>query len=211
MRSLVDVGVPTLPPAIVFERGDVDGKTGWLRLRAVGDVRGFATGWFARPAAYVELSIASGGPGTLALGFAFTQFAMPVVAGSDLDFDFAPAPNLHSPPAVGLLLVVDGDRCTLLAPLTNVHEQVLAVEGGRLLWGWHGDLDEAPEGFETTLGVYTGASPSEVLARWGAEVRGERPPRPALTTPPSPICRTGPTTAPRTGTEPNPAARSAGV
>ena len=205
---LIDVGVATLPEGVVVER---DGPN--LRLRATVELGGFATGWFARPSVFVELAVAAGAgdAGALdvgalgaraldvgaldvrALGFAFTQFAMPVVAGPALDFDFAPAPNLHSPPAVGVLLLRDGDRCTLLAPLTQVHEQVLAVEttapGGAssragvehvLRWGWHGDLDRVPAGFETTLGVYDGASATEVLERWGADMRAGRPrlPRP---------------------------------
>ena len=48
---------------------------------------------------------------------------------------------------------------------------------GGLVWGWHGDLDEVPAGFCTTLGIYVGDSAAELLDRWGTEVRGERPHR----------------------------------
>jgi hypothetical protein len=167
---LIDIGAATVPDGVVVER---DGPH--LRLRAEVGLDGFATGWFARPAVFVELSVAAGANDAQSLGFAFTQFAMPVVAGPTLDFDFAPAPNLHSPPAVGVLLLRDGERCTLLAPLTQVHEQVLAIDDGHVCWGWHGDLDAVPAGFETTLGIYDGASPTEVLEQWGADKRAGRP------------------------------------
>jgi hypothetical protein len=170
MAALVQVVASQLPDSIVLERPGGSN----LRLRAGADLRGFATGWFAKPAVYVELAIADDASNAEVLGFAFTQFAMPVVAGRALDFDFSPAPNLHSPPAVGALLVRDGSRCTLLAPTTTVHEQVLSVDQGVLRWGWHGDLDEVPAGFETTLGIYDGTSPREVLARWGSDVRSDR-------------------------------------
>ncbi len=180
MPGLVDENVVEVPDGVVVERAP-----GRLRLRATADVDGFASGWFAKPSVYVELAVAPDAVDVETLGFAFTQFAMPVIAGRDLDFDFAPAPNLHSPPAVGLLLVRAGDRCTLLAPVTNVHEQVLSVEGGALRWGWHGDLESVPSGFETTLGIYDGGTPHEVFERWARDVldvrgvpgvRGDRPP-----------------------------------
>lgn len=94
------------------------------------------------------------------------------MAGDDDAFDFAPAANLRSPQAVIPLLARAGDRVTLLAPLTNPHEQIVAVRDGHLDWGWHGDLDEIPAGFTTELGIYHGASPREVLARWRADLLG---------------------------------------
>ncbi len=178
MRSLVAAGAPTLPDGVVFERGG-SGRGAWLRLRATGASGGFATGSFARPSASVGLTISDDPRDPRLLGFAFTQFAMPVVAGRAVDFDFHPAANLHSPPAVGVLLINDGDRCTLLAPVTNVHEQVIGCEDGVLRWGWHGDLESVPAGFETTLGLYDGTSAADVLARWSADVRSGRPGRAA--------------------------------
>jgi hypothetical protein len=147
-------------------------------LKAARQLNGFATHRFATPAAFMPLTVstAPGEEEPHLLGLAFTQFALPVLAGPSLDFDFRPAPNLHSPSALGLLLIRSAARTTLLAPLTNVHEQILAVEGEHLRWGWHGDLDAAPAGFETTLGVYDGASPTEVLTDWGAELCGGEPP-----------------------------------
>ncbi len=106
------------------------------------------------------------------LGFAVTQFALPVRFGGDLDADFRPAPNLRSHPAVVPLLVRQGDRCCLLAPLDAWHEQVISVDPDLgLRWGWHGDLDVVPTGFETTLGWFEGPSPGELLDRWGAAIR----------------------------------------
>jgi len=143
-----------------------------VRLTAATGLRDLATGWFSRPVAEVRLRF----PGKPTfLGFAFTQFALPVLAGPSLDFDFQPAPNLHSPPVLGLVLVRDGDDFLLLAPVDQPHEQVLAVDDGGLSWGWHGDLDEVPEGFTTTLGVYAGRSADALFERWGSDVRGGRP------------------------------------
>jgi hypothetical protein len=144
-------------------------------LRIVTDhaIAGFATGSFSRPSARVPFRVVGDQPSYL--GFAFTQFALPVVAGAAMDFDFRPAPNLHSPPVVGLLLARCGDRTALLAPLTHVHEQIISVEGGQPRWGWHGDLDEAPAGFDTIVGVYDGASTREVLAAWVRDLTGGAP------------------------------------
>ena len=108
------------------------------------------------------------------LGFAYTQFALPVVAGPLLDFDFNPAPNLQSPPALGMLLGRVGRRYVWLAPVDHPHEQVIAVTDGALRWGWHGDLDEVPAGFSSTLGIFEGDGVADVLERWGDAVRAGR-------------------------------------
>jgi hypothetical protein len=111
------------------------------------------------------------------LGFAYTQFALPVVAGPKLDFDFNPAPNLRSPPVLGMLLARVGRRHVWLAPLDQPHEQVIAVVDGTLRWGWHGDLDDVPPGLTTTLGIFEGDSVGEVLERWSGAVRAGQPRR----------------------------------
>ena len=140
-----------------------------LRLRADVDLSGFASGSFAEPAVAVAVDLRLS-PAAEFLGFAFTQFAMPVVARHGTSFDFAPAPNLRSPSVVLPLLIRDGDRCVLLAPIVAHHEQVISVIDGAVWWGWHGDLDEVPAGFETVLGVYHGESHASLLAAWGAEL-----------------------------------------
>jgi hypothetical protein len=178
-ESLIDLGTLAAPDGI--EMTVVAAPHGrHVRLRAIAHQTGLATGRFATPNACVPLALSptADDDEPQLLGFAFTQFALPVVAGRNLDFDFRPATNLHSPPALGLLLVRSADRTTLVAPLTNVHEQIVSVQDGRLRWGWHGDLDEVAAGFETTLGIYDGASPADVLAHWAAEVcDGEPAPR----------------------------------
>jgi hypothetical protein len=170
MDPLVRLGETQLPEPVVLERM-VSNGVDCVRLTATRDLTGIATGWFSRPSAYVAVDVA-GEPSYL--GFAYTQFALPVVAGPSLDFDFNPSPSLRSPPVLGVLLARVGQRHLLLAPLDHPHEQVIAVDNGSLAWGWHGDLDEVPEGFSTTLGMYVGDSASDVLDRWGADVRGGR-------------------------------------
>jgi len=147
-----------------------------LTLRADTRLQGIATRWFSRPVASVPLTVTA--PDAHYLGFAFTQFALPVVAGPALDFDFRPAHNLHSPAAVGMLLARAADRTVLVAPLSNPHEQIIAVHDGALHWGWHGDLDDVPEGFATTVGIYEAATATEALAAWTADL-GALPMRPA--------------------------------
>ena len=78
------------------ERSD-DGSR--IRLVADRDLAGLSNGWFTQPVASIEIDPATVPSDAEFLGFSFTQFAMPVIAGAGLDFDFRPAPNLHSPPA----------------------------------------------------------------------------------------------------------------
>ncbi|HZX53729.1 MAG TPA: hypothetical protein VFE86_03570, partial [Ilumatobacteraceae bacterium] len=171
MNSLVRLGEAVLPEAVTIERDEVGGIER-VRLTAARDLMGLATGRFSRLGAHVPLQV-DGQPHFL--GFAYTQFALPVVAGPALDFDFNPAPNLQSPPVLGILLARVHEQHVLLAPLDHPHEQVIGVADGGLQWGWHGDLDEVPAGFSTTLGIYAGASAADLLDRWGTELRPGRP------------------------------------
>ncbi len=134
---------------------------------------GVSTGWFTNPVASIAIDPPSLPADVEFLGFAFTQFALPVVAGPQLDFEFNPAPNLHAPRAMLPLLVrsATAGECVLLAPVSNPHEQIITELDGTLRWGWHGDLDEIPAGLSTELGVYRGARPADVLERWGADLR----------------------------------------
>jgi len=170
MESLVQLGETVLPDGVVFDHQFADG-VGHVRLTATRDLTGIATGRFSRLSASVGVRIA-GQPRYL--GFAYTQFALPVVAGPLLDFDFHPAPNLQSPSVLGVLLARSEQQHIVLAPLDHPHEQVIGTTGGALTWGWHGDLDEVPAGLSTTLGVYVGTSLTELLDRWGGDVRAAR-------------------------------------
>lgn len=109
------------------------------------------------------------------LGFAATQFALPVRAEPGGAFDFRPAHNLRAPAVVlPLLLFAPDGTVELLAPLGAWHEQIIAVRQGstidELVWGWHGDLVDVPSGFTADLGIFTGTSVAEVLRRWGAQI-----------------------------------------
>ncbi|HTN78638.1 MAG TPA: hypothetical protein VMK16_03110 [Acidimicrobiales bacterium] len=176
---LVHVADAVLPKDVVLDQ-EGEARSARLRLTATRDQTGTATGSFSRPSASVGVGF-EGEPQFL--GFAYTQFALPVVAGPSLDFDFAPAPNLRSLPALGVLLARVGHVHVLMAPLDHPHEQVIAVVDGQLRWGWHGDLDEAPAGFSTTLGIFVGESAAELLDQWGSEVRDGRPRMPAAANP----------------------------
>lgn len=177
--GLVTIGKLEAPDGVELEIEDHDTHRK-VRLRATTDLTGIATGRFAHPAVRVPLAVA-GEPHYL--GFAWTQFALPVVAGPALDFDFHPAPNLHSPRAVGLLIARTATRAVLIAPLDQVHEQLIAVHDGRLAWGWHGDLDSVPAAFATTLGVFEGPNLDPLLTQWGDHLRGGHLRRPVTDNP----------------------------
>jgi hypothetical protein len=139
-----------------------------LRLTAERELSSLATGRFARPSVGVKWSQFD--RNIEFVGFASTQFALPVTARADLDFDFRPAPGLSSPQTVSPLLGRCDGRVVLLAPTDNFHEHVIAITDSELIWGWHGDLDFVPEDFGTTLGIYVGRSVGEVLDRWRADL-----------------------------------------
>ncbi len=157
-----------LPAGVRLERVD-DGSR--LRIVAERDLAGLATMWFSQSAAWVEIDPATVPNDVEYLGFAFTQFALPVVAGSELDFAFRPAENLRAPAAMLPLLIRSADGCVLLAPVSNPHEQVITIVDGRLRWGWHGDLDEVPAGYASELGIYRGPTAESVLDEWGSGLR----------------------------------------
>ncbi len=161
-----------LAPSLTLERHDDR-----LVLRAEAALTGMATRWFHDPAVHVPIPVAALGPGTRLTGFSYAQFAWPVTGGADVRFDFNPAENVNALPAVLPLLAAAPDGGVLLmAPLDSWHDQVIGVVQGddgvsELRWGWHGDLDEVPAGFTSTLGLYRGATAAEVLDRWGSEIR----------------------------------------
>ena len=161
---MLHIGPLDAPPGVSLHR---DGHL--LHLRADVASHGIATKWFAKPAASVALTVET--PDAEYLGFAFTQFALPVTAGTALDFDFHPAHNLDSPSAVGVLIARTSEGVVLVAPVTHPHEQIVAVRDGTLAWGWHGDLDEVPAGFTATVGVYEASTPTEAFAAWAADLR----------------------------------------
>ena len=171
--SLVRFGDVIVPDGLLLEH-DAGELCQRLVLRATQALSGIATGRFAQPSASVRLQV--DGEANF-LGFAYTQFALPVIAGPELDFDFNPAPNLRSPSVLGMLLARVGRRYVWLAPLDQPHEQVIAVVDGTLRWGWHGDLDDVPPGLSTTLGIFEGDSVGEVLERWSGAVRAGQPRR----------------------------------
>lgn len=179
LRGMVRLGQAVLPDGVVVEVDDT-GAYGRVRLTATTDLDGIATGWFSQLVAKIPIEVI-GDPDHL--GFASTQFALPVVAGAALDFDFDPAPNLHSPPVLGILVARTATGSVVLAPLDHPHEQVIAVADGRSWWGWHGDLDTVPAGFSTTLGVFAGADLDAVLGEWGSTVRAGRPRRASASNP----------------------------
>ena len=148
-----------------------------LRLAAKEPLDGIATRRFADPAVYAELDLQTLDPSIEIVGYAFTQFAMPVTGSRTRPFDFNPAPNLFSPAAmIPVVLRRDDGMHALLAPLDSWHEQIFAVDQDdtgvqKLKWGWHGDLDRVPEEFATTLGIYRGHDLDALFTEWATEIR----------------------------------------
>lgn len=137
-----------------------------LTITATRALTGLATGRFSNVSSAVVWPSFAFALDIEFVGFAFTQFALPVAAGRGLDFDFAPAPGLTSPRVMSPLIARAGGNVVLLAPVDQFHEQVVAVTDAGLAWGWHGDLDDVPAGFKSTLGIYRADTVTEALARW---------------------------------------------
>lgn len=176
-RLIGPVTPPDLEGVAFIDHGDR------LELRAERDLTGVATKDFADPAIAAVIDPRTfTGPDISLIGFAFTQFALPVRTTTAGRFDFAPSNNLTSPSAVVPLVLQSSDgRCELLAPMNAWHEQILAVDQGeridRFRWGWHGDLDDIPAGFCAELGIFTGTSITDVFERWASAIgANDRPP-----------------------------------
>ncbi|WP_436795590.1 hypothetical protein [Actinospongicola halichondriae] len=163
----------------------VDGSTATLQIRATDAVSVRSDGGFADVACGVRFEPARRRPdghpaGLRAFGHQYTEFGLPTQAGEALDRWFL----LPFRPSVVLpMWLCDPDGATLLvAPLDSFHEQVITVPTAdstdtRIVWGWHGDLDEVPAGFTSTLAVLAGDSPRDLLTRWAAmlDVAPRRP------------------------------------
>ena len=109
--------------------------------------------------------------GMRAFGHQYTEFGLPTQSGEGLDrwFLLPFRPNVVAP----LWLCAPDGTTLLLAPLDGFHEQVIAVPtrespGTGISWGWHGDLEEVPAGFATSLAVLAGASPRTLLEQWAS-------------------------------------------
>ena len=145
---------------------DIDVGMTSVTISAARALRGMSTGRFASPGCGVSWSRSDLPADVEFLGFAFTQFALPVTSGADLGFDFRPAPGLRSPRAVSPLIARSEGRVWMLAPVDHFHEQIVAITEDGIVCGWHGDLDEVPAGFATRFGIYEGATVSDVLGAW---------------------------------------------
>lgn len=143
-----------------------------FRCEARADLAGLATGAFDQPAVawptFTPSQRLPGGwpDGLRALVYQHCEFALPSVVGAELDGFFL----LPHRPSTGwpLLLCAPDGRTLMVAPLDTFHEQTIGLNGGTLRCGWHGDLDEVPEGFRTDLGVLAGPDPRSCLDQWGA-------------------------------------------
>ncbi|MEL6982365.1 MAG: hypothetical protein AAFO29_08075 [Actinomycetota bacterium] len=188
-RSIVATVVPAVPDGVTFEdRGDR------LRLVADQDLDGVASRIFADPTIAVSFEpVGLADREVTYLGLSFGQFALPVRGGPQTPFDWNPAANVHSPPAVLPLVIRAADgTVALLAPLDSWHDQIIAVDGDEtgvrgFRWGWHGDLDRIPAGTVATLGIYEAGSVTEAFGRWRADLATRpnglpvRPPDPVTT------------------------------
>lgn len=159
-----------------FTSERLDDRTAVLRIEADTAISAATGGGFADVGVGIRFSPAERAPGSWptglrALGHQYTEFALPTQAGETLDrwflFPFRPAVVLP------LWLCAPDGRTLLLAPLDTFHEQVLTVPtsdrpDAGLTWGWHGDLDDVPAGFSSSLAVLAGDSPRALLDRWAA-------------------------------------------
>jgi hypothetical protein len=113
--------------------------------------------------------------GVHAFGHQYMQFSLPVFSDAAMQrwrlLGFRPAA------VVPLGLVAPDGRTLVLVPLSNAHEQVIAVPDRRypdrrsLRAGWHGDIDAVPTGFVTELALIAGDGTRDCYATWGRLLR----------------------------------------
>lgn len=166
-------------PGVRLVQSDIGGRVLVLRLEATGPMSAATSGGFSDIGVGIAFDPsrrqAGAWPeGMRAFGHQYTEFGLPTQAGERLDrwFLLPFRPNVVAP-----LWLCDPDGATLLfAPLDGFHEQVIAVptrDGADtgIRWGWHGDLDEVPAGFSTSLAVLAGDSPRTLLEEWASLLR----------------------------------------
>jgi hypothetical protein len=170
---------------VLLHVSDIDGEILVLRLEATAALSAATAGGFAdvghgirfQPAAREDGSWPAG---MRAFGHQYTEFGLPTQSGEDLArwFLLPFRPNVVLP----LWLCAPDGATLLLAPLDGFHEQVLTVPtrdapDAGIAWGWHGDLEDVPEGFSTSLAVLAGDSPRTLLERWAAllDLAGRHP------------------------------------
>src|SRR3954451_12039484 len=144
-----------------------------LRLEAQEACHGLATGAFEWPSVEWHFDpnarAAEGAPeGVRSFGLQYTEFALPVFSDEVLSrWRLLP---IRPPVVLPLGMVATDGRTILLAPLSGVHEQIIAVPAGKddagsgLRAGWHGDIDAVEEGFATELAIIAGHGARECFA-----------------------------------------------
>lgn len=147
-----------------------------LRLEATAATAATTPGGYADVGTGLAFDPSARAPGSWpagmrAFGHQYTEFGLPTQAGEDLErwFLLPFRPNVVAP----LWLCDPAGATLLLAPLDAFHEQVITVPtretpGAGIRWGWHGDLDEIPAGFSSSLAVIAGDSPRNALDRWAS-------------------------------------------
>lgn len=172
-------GTIDVPSTVALDVERLDERTAMLRLRADGPLSAASDGAFTDVAVGVRFDpsdrpVGAFPTGLRAFGHQYTEFGLPTQAGEALDrwFLLPFRPNVVLP----LWLCAPEGDTILLAPVDSFHEQVITVptpddSDRRIVWGWHGDLDEVPAGFTSTLAVLAGDSPRRLLERW-AELVG---------------------------------------
>lgn len=143
-----------------------------FRIEATTDLHATATSAFEQPTVGwptftpAERIPDATPPGLAAVVYQHCEFAMPAVVDEQLD-NFFLLP--HRPPTGWpLALHAPGKPTLLLAPIDNFHDQTIGLNNGTLRVGWHGDLDEIPQGFATEFGVFAASDVRHALDTWGA-------------------------------------------
>ena len=169
-------GRVTVPDTVTLDVDRRDDDLAVVRLEASEPLSAAASGGFTDVAVGVRFDPARRAAGhwpagMRAFGHQYTEFGLPTQSGDALDrwFLLPFRPNVVLP----LWLCAPDGRTILLAPLDAFHEQVLTVptaenRGAGIRWGWHGDLDEVPAGFSSSLAVLAGDSPRRLLDRWAS-------------------------------------------
>jgi hypothetical protein len=147
---------------------------------------GLATGTFAELSATWPLLAPRtddlSAAGVRAFGYQVMEFSLPSVTGPD-GSGLAPWP-LRPSCAMPIVWAAPEGPALLVGPLNRFFDQTIAVPGDEhprrgVGCGWHGDLDEIPAGYHSTMVVLGAPTVRAAIARYGALICDHHGTRPA--------------------------------
>ena len=157
--------------AVRFDAVEID-RTVRFTITAAEDLSftptGFAEPQVIHPALSPTAAFVDAGGRTF--GYQHMEFALPA-PGRPNGHGLAPWP-LRPAAAMPVIWFVPGGPSLLVGPLDHFHDQVMAVSSEErsrddVGCGWHGDLEQVPAGFSTTMVAITAKDPRAAVDAYG--------------------------------------------